>query len=119
MLSRRDDSESKAGEREGCRQHHRAHDGALQGQARGPVSLVGVHQVEAMQPGQLIIGVFQLLKTFVGDLLGMSLKHGKMAIMALFLPTSLPVASDTTSTYRTRFELKWASGLTSPKRVCS
>jgi hypothetical protein len=76
----------------------------------GSVSIVDVHQVAAMQPGQLIISVFQLLKTF-GDLLGMSLKHGKMA---LFLPTSL--ASDT---YRTRYALKWTNGLMALANVVS
>jgi hypothetical protein len=50
----------------------------------GIMHIVGVHQVSAMQPGQVILSLYQLLLTY-GVLLGLSLKRGKMA---MYIPTS-------------------------------
>jgi hypothetical protein len=76
----------------------------------GVLCLGGVHQVSAMQPGQIIVSVYQLLLTY-GVLLGLSLKRGKMA---MYLPTSS--AHDA---HRNRYELGWTGGLMSLTNVVS
>ena len=68
----------------------------------GVLNLVEVHQVEAMQSGQVIVSVFQLVKAF-GDMFGLSVKGGKMA---MFIPTS-----SASATQRTRYGLEWHDGL--------
>jgi hypothetical protein len=76
----------------------------------GIMHIVGVHQVSAMQPGQVILSLYQLLLTY-GVSLGLSLKRGKMA---MYIPTSS--AHDA---HRTRYELGWTGGLMSLTNVVS
>jgi hypothetical protein len=76
----------------------------------GIMHVEGVHQVSAMQPGQLILSLYQLLLTY-GVLLGLSLKRGKMA---MYVPTSS--AHDA---HRIRYELGWTGGLMSLTNVVS
>jgi hypothetical protein len=68
----------------------------------GLLNLVEVHQVEAMQSGQVIVSVFQLLTTF-GDMFGLSVKRGNMA---MFIPTN-----SVSAVQRTRYDLVWHAGL--------
>jgi hypothetical protein len=76
----------------------------------GILSISGMHQVSAMQPGQIILSLYQLLLTY-GVLLGLSLKRGKMA---LYIPTS-----SEHDAHRIRYELGWTGGLMSLTNVVS